>query len=57
VGSYRNGQFPEWELGLQIIPEADEFKYNFDLLDPTKLIPEELVPGNAGGKNDTQQKP
>ncbi len=37
--SIEAGNFPEWELGLQIIPEADEFKYEFDLLDPTKLIP------------------
>src|SRR5918993_4361661 len=39
-----NGAFPEWELGLQIIPEADEHRFEFDLLDPTKIIPEELVP-------------
>ncbi len=38
------GHFPRWELGVQIVPEEDEFKYEFDLLDPTKLIPEELVP-------------
>jgi len=45
-----NGDFPEWELGLQIVPEEDEFKYDFDLLDPTKLIPEELVPVQRVGK-------
>ncbi len=39
-----NGDFPQWELGLQIIPEADEHKFEFDLLDSTKLVPEELVP-------------
>ena len=39
-----NGDFPEWEFGVQIVPEEDEHKYEFDLLDPTKLIPEELVP-------------
>ena len=38
------GQYPEWEFGVQIVPEADEHKFNFDLLDPTKLIPEEMVP-------------
>ena len=42
--SIENGDFPQWELGLQIVPEEDEHKYEFDLLDPTKLIPEELVP-------------
>ncbi len=45
-----SGNFPEWELGLQIIPEEDEFKYEFDLLDPTKLVPEELVPVKIIGK-------
>ena len=39
-----NGDFPQWEFGVQVIPEEDEHKYEFDLLDPTKLIPEELVP-------------
>ncbi|MDB5340246.1 MAG: katE [Planctomycetaceae bacterium] len=39
-----SGNFPEWEVGVQLIPEADEHKYDFDLLDPTKLVPEELVP-------------
>ena len=36
-----SGNYPEWELGVQIIPEVDEHKYEFDLLDPTKLVPEE----------------
>lgn len=44
------GNFPEWELGVQIVPEADEHKFDFDLLDPTKLIPEELVPVTPIGK-------
>ncbi|EHQ30262.1 catalase [Mucilaginibacter paludis] len=45
-----SGAFPEWEFGVQIIPEEDEHKYPFDLLDPTKLIPEELVPVMRIGK-------
>ncbi len=44
------GAYPEWELGLQIIPEKDEHKFEFDLLDPTKLVPEELVPVERVGK-------
>lgn len=44
------GAFPEWEFGVQLIPEEDEHKYPFDLLDPTKLIPEELVPVMKIGK-------
>ncbi|OWA51078.1 Catalase HPII [Hypsibius exemplaris] len=42
--SIASGAFPEWELGLQIVEAEDEFKFDFDILDPTKLIPEELVP-------------
>ena len=45
-----SGAFPEWELGIQVVDEKDEFKYEFDLLDPTKLIPEELVPVQRIGK-------
>jgi len=44
------GNFPEWELGVQIVEEKDEHKYEFDLLDPTKIIPEELVPVRRIGK-------
>lgn len=52
-----NGNFPEWELGVQVVPEADEHKYNFDLLDPTKLIPEELVPVTKIGKMVLNRNP
>jgi catalase len=52
-----SGQFPEWELGLQIVPEEDEFKFDFDLLDPTKLIPEELVPVRRIGKMTLNRNP
>jgi catalase len=44
------GNFPEWNFGIQIIEEKDEFKFDFDLLDPTKLIPEEIVPVKIIGK-------
>jgi catalase len=55
--SIEAGNFPEWELGLQIIPEADEFKFSFDLLDPTKLIPEELIPVMRVGKMTLNRNP
>jgi catalase len=45
-----SGAFPEWEFGVQIVEEKDEHKFDFDLLDPTKLIPEELVPVKRIGK-------
>lgn len=51
------GDFPEYELGLQLIPEEDEFKFDFDLLDPTKLIPEELVPVQLVGKMVLNRNP
>lgn len=38
------GDCPTWKFGVQIIPEKDEFMFDFDILDPTKLWPEELVP-------------
>jgi len=51
------GAYPEWELGLQIIPEADEDKFDFDLLDPTKIVPEELVPVERVGRLTLDRNP
>jgi catalase len=39
-----SGHFPEWELGVQLVEVGKEAELGIDLLDPTKLIPEELVP-------------
>lgn len=44
------GAFPEYELGVQIISMEDEFKYDFDVLDPAKFWPEELIPVQLIGK-------
>jgi catalase len=55
--SIEAGAFPEWELGVQIVPEEDEFKFEFDLLDSTKLIPEELVPVQRIGKMTLNRNP
>ena len=52
-----SGNFPEWELGVQIVPEEDEHKFEFDLLDPTKIIPEELVPVLRIGKLTLDRNP
>ncbi|GAA2212926.1 catalase [Nonomuraea monospora] len=51
------GQYPEWELGLQLVPEEDEHKFDFDLLDPTKIIPEEEVPLRMVGKMTLNRNP
>lgn len=44
------GNYPEYELGVQILKEEDEFSFDFDILDSTKLWPEELVPVRIVGK-------
>ncbi|CAM4261607.1 Catalase HPII [Mycobacterium basiliense] len=51
------GQYPEWELGVQLVPESDEFAFQYDLLDPTKIIPEEQVPVRPVGKMVLNRNP
>lgn len=51
------GEYPEWDLGVQLIPEEDEFKFDFDLLDPTKIVPEELVPVTIVGRMTLNRNP
>ena len=51
------GRYPEWEFGVQIVPEADEHKFDFDLLDATKLIPESMVPVQRIGKLTLNRNP
>ncbi len=55
--SIERGDYPEYELGLQIVEEKDEFKFDFDLLDPTKIIPEELVPVRRVGRLTLNRNP
>ena len=38
------GAFPEWELGVQVFTEEQAEGFSFDVLDATKIVPEELVP-------------
>ncbi len=45
-----NGFYPEYELGVQLLREEDEFKLGFDILDATKIWPEEIVPVKIIGK-------
>ena len=52
-----NGDYPEWELGVQLVAEEDEHKFDFDLLDATKMIPEELVPVQRIGKMVLNRNP
>ncbi|MGQ0527222.1 MAG: catalase [Alphaproteobacteria bacterium] len=48
--SIQAGNFPEWELGLQLFDEDFAEKFDFDVLDATKLIPEEEVPIRIVGR-------
>jgi len=45
-----SGNFPEWDLCLQLFTEEEANGFDFDVLDPTKLIPEELVPLKKVGR-------
>jgi catalase len=46
----QNGDFPEWELGLQLFDDEFAEAFDFDVLDATKLIPEELIPIRRVGR-------
>ncbi|WP_040693217.1 catalase [Nocardia vinacea] len=51
------GQYPEWELGVQLVSDESEFGFDFDLLDPTKIIPEEQVPVQPVGRMVLDRNP
>ena len=51
------GDFPEYELGFQIFDEATAERFEFDVLDATKLIPEEFVPLQMVGKMVLNRNP
>ncbi|KAF4967905.1 hypothetical protein FZEAL_10464 [Fusarium zealandicum] len=39
-----NGAFPKWKFGIQVLPESREHEFDFDILDATKVWPEDLIP-------------
>ena len=51
------GAFPEWELGLQLFTEEQAEAWSFDVLDPTKLVPEELCPVRRVGRMVLDRNP
>jgi catalase len=55
--SIERGDYPEWEFGIQVVNEEDQLKFGFDLLDPTKIIPEEDVPVRRVGKLTLNRNP
>ncbi|MCQ8278387.1 catalase [Acetobacteraceae bacterium KSS8] len=55
--SIEAGNFPEWELGVQLFDEAFAEKFEFDVLDATKLIPEEQIPLRIIGRMVLDRNP
>jgi catalase len=52
-----SGDHPEWDLAVQLVPEEREHDFDFDLLDATKLIPEEEVPLRVVGRMVLNRNP
>jgi catalase len=51
------GAFPEWDLAVQLFTEEEAEQFPFDHLDPTKLVPEELVPLTVVGRMVLDRNP
>ncbi|MEO6270341.1 MAG: catalase, partial [Lautropia sp.] len=51
------GAYPEWELGVQVFTEEQAESFSFDVLDSTKIIPEELVPVRIVGRMVLNRNP
>jgi catalase len=52
-----NGAYPKWKFGIQVIPESQEHDFEFDILDATKVWPEELVPIRYIGQLELNRNP
>ncbi|MDB5967517.1 MAG: Catalase [Polaromonas sp.] len=52
-----SGAFPEYELGVQVFTEEQADQFSFDILDATKLVPEELVPVQPVGRMVLNRNP
>ena len=55
--SIDKGNFFEWDLAVQLLSEEDEMKFDFDILDSTKIIPEDLVPLKRVGRLTLNRNP
>lgn len=51
------GHGPQWELGVQVFTEEDAERFSFDVLDATKIVPEELVPVRPIGRMVLDRNP
>jgi catalase len=52
-----SGNYPQWELGVQIFTEGQAEAFSFDVLDATKLVPEEMVPVTPVGRMTLDRNP
>lgn len=52
-----NGVYPKWKLGIQVLPESRQDDFDFDILDDTKVWPEELVPIRYIGEFELNRNP
>lgn len=52
-----NGAYPKWQFGIQVIPEEKQDDFDFDILDATKVWPEELVPVRYIGELELNRNP
>jgi catalase len=52
-----NGAFPKWKFGIQTIPESKEHDFEFDILDATKIWPEDQVPVRYIGQLELNRNP
>lgn len=52
-----SGALPKWDFGIQVIPEGQEDTYDFDILDATKIWPEDLVPVQYVGELELNRNP
>ncbi|MEO8693939.1 MAG: catalase [Acidimicrobiales bacterium] len=53
-----SGAFPQWDLGVQLLPDTEDQMFEgIDLLDPTKLVPEELAPVRIVGRLTLDRNP
>jgi catalase len=52
-----NGAYPKWKFGIQVIPESQEHDFDFDILDATKVWPEDLVPIRYIGQLELNRNP
>ena len=56
--SIERGRFPEWDFGVQVFPDTEDQMFEgIDLLDPTKLVPEELAPVETIGRLTLNRNP